>query len=496
MSANKDTHIIVTHGEINAGWVNGDSLRAWGYQKLGTKIVQAKEIIVPNQKVTENPIAANALSIEFDLKAGDIGYYAFGTTMAKNTNLNVTPKFTSNPSLYDAEARNTLGYDFESFQRDYHNLVSDCVVSKGETMEYGLLSVSLGHGSPEEMQQMDVFAGTGNNDAADVAMTGLESQNLAKFQRWQMRCGKNDDALIKFKANRDTHLTVVWRKEAEITSWATHTALKSYAIDTDGFLMLDESKLCVNEGHGQIDDTYYNYDVHLKEGQSFLICYTSMGANYGVIAYDFLATAKVEEYDAEKVFNFDEAKALYNYCNNKIAELKAIVDALNIDDYSLVNWAYIDEAYTKFVNEAKEATTYIQIDVCFDEAKTRIESIQTLSEEAEALNSAKTEAINDVKAYLESKKAEMSDANKAKADELYAAFVVTVNKATSVSKINIEVTRIKAQIDQLCDGGSGSEKDQDKRSGCGGSVIASCALISVCALLGASTLIIKKRKGE
>ena len=449
--ATKDTHVTVSHDAITGGWINGNSLYVWGFQKIKTKVVQANEIHIPQQTLSTDPISANALGMEFNLKKGDIGYYAFGTTEALNANLNVTPSFTSDPSLYDEEARDGLYYDFVSINKKYHDLVSDGVASKGELLEYGLISVLMGHGEPENIQKMDVFTGTGNNDATDSMSTGLASSNPPLFQRWQMRCGKDDDAIIKFIAGADTRLHITWRKEAEITSWATHTALKSYAIDTDGFLMLDQAKLCVNEGHGQLEDTYYDYDVQLKEGQAFIICYTSMGANYGVIQYDFGVEAVAAEYDATKLFDFTAAKELRNYYNVKVEDLRTIVDGLNAEDYSIVNWAYIDEALTKFISLAKEATSKEKIDELYEEAKARIDSIPTIAQEAQALANAKQEAKDEVKEYLKSKKMHMSSKHYKEASALYDAFCVTVDKTTTVSKINIEVIRIKAQIDNLCD---------------------------------------------
>ena len=488
-TSNKNTHVKVSHDVINAGWINGSSLYAWGYQKINGKIIETKSINLPVVTLKDEPLDANYLAMDFDLKQGDTAYFVIGTAGAHNANLTVAPVFTSNPSQYDENARNSIGFDYTSFTKQYHDLVSQGVSSQGEELQYGLISILFGHGNPNDIQRMDSFTGTGNNDANDSLSTGIEASNPPKFQRWQMRCGKNDDAIIKFTAGADLHLSIVWRKEGEITSWATHTALKSYAVDTDGFVMLSEVKQCVSEGHGQIDDTYYNYDVHLKNGQSFIVDYTSMGANYGVIQYDFVVTAVAAEFDASKVFDFVEAKSLYNHYTEKVEELRAIVDALNIDDYSIVNWAYIDEAYTKFVDEAAEAKTVEAIDELFNEAKARIESIKTIEEESDALNEAKAQAKQEVREYLDSKKNQMSSANQTKAEELYRSFVVTVDKITSVSKISIEVTRAKAQIDQLCDGG-------DKTKGCGGNVVTTSVVLSILALAGMSLLVFRKREHE
>ena len=45
----------------------------------------------------------------------------------------------------------------------------------------------------------------------------------------------------------------------------------------------------------------------------------------------------------------------------------------------------------------------------------------------------------------------MSKKNYSEAESLYNAFCVAVDKSTSVTKINVELIRIKAQIDNLCD---------------------------------------------
>ena len=445
MAANKNTHVTVSHEEITGGWVNGYAIYVYGFQDLGGIVVKTESINVPKQTLSTDPIPANTLSIEFDLQEGDIGYYVFGSPTAHNTNLNITPTFTSDPSLYDENERNSHG----ECSMMYHDLVSGTVKSDGKALDYGVLTAFLGHGSPDDIQRMDLFTGTGESDAKDSAST--TGTNAPKFWRWQMQCGKNDDALISFKANMNINLTIVWRKEAEITDWATHTALKTYAVDTDNFLMLDQVKLCTNEGHGAIDDTYYNYDVHLKKDQTFIICYTSMGANYGVIQYDFSIKAVAKDFDLTKTFDFTAAKTLYEHYLVKTDELKAIVDSLNPSDYSLVNWAYIDEALTKFINEAREADSAEKIDQLFEECKSKIYSIPNLTQEAAMLAKAKEDAKKEVRDYLDSKKSFMSKDNWAKAEELYNAFAVKVDKQTSTSKVNIEVIRIKAQIDQLCD---------------------------------------------
>ena len=489
MEAIVDTHVSIAHDEIKVGWINGTSIYTWGYQKIGNRYIQAESINLPNQKLSEEPLAANSLGMEFDLKAGDVGYYVFGTTMAKNTNLTIAPVFTTNASEYNEEARNAVSKK-SSVIKAYHDLVSATVKSQGEPLDFGLLTVTFGHGTPEDIQLMDIFTGTGENDQNDSLSTSITEKNPTLFQRWQMRCGKDDDALIKFVAGADMHLTIVWEKEAEITSWATHTALKSYAVDTDEFLMFDTVKQCVNEGHGPKEDTYYNYDVHLKEGQGFIIDYTSMGANYGVIQYDFVVSAIADEFDETKVFDFTEAKFLSIYCEQKIEELRAIVDTLDIDDYSLVNWAYIDEAFSKFVEAAREAPDTETIDALFDEAKAKIESIQTIEEEQNALNEARAAAKKEVRDYIDAHKKQMTKKNQEQAETLYSSFCVTIDKTTSVSKINIEVTRIKAQIDQLC------TKKETKKGGCGGSVVASCSLMSIFSLVGLGLVILRKRKAQ
>ena len=487
IEATIDTHIIINHDEIKTGWVNGKSIYVFGFQKIEDIYAKVSEINVPYVKLAEEPIAADYLKMEFNLKKDDIAYYAFGTTQAKNTNLNIKIRISSDTSKYDEAARTNVINTIAAFNKNYHDLVSSCVANKGDNLKFGLITVILGHGSPDDIQRMDVFAGEGKGGADDIAMTGIEANHLTKFERWQMRCGKDDDAIIKFVVGIDIHLTIVWRKEAEITSWATHTALKSYAVDTDGFLMLDQAKLCVNEGHGSIDDEYYNYDVHLKKGQGFLLDYTSMGASYGVIQYDFAVTATANDFDETKVFNFDEAKTLYNYCEQKINELRAIAAGLNEEDYSMVNWANIDEIYSKFVKEAKEATTTSEIDELFNTAKAKIEAVKTLVEEDSSLTNARENAKVEAREYLDSKKDSMSKENLEKAESLYTKFCSTVDAATSVSKINIELTKIKAQIDQLCD-------VQPNQKKCGGDIMATSIILSAISMIGACLIVIKKRK--
>ena len=128
------------------------------------------------------------------------------------------------------------------------------------------------------------------------------------------------------------------------------------------------------------------------------------------------------------ISKYTSAKEIHNYYNAKVEELRSLVDGLNIDDYSIVNWAYIDEALTKFINLAKEATTKEKIDELFEEAKARITSIPTLAQEAQALETAKKEAKDEAKEYLESKKKNMSKKNYSEAESLYNAFCVAVDK--------------------------------------------------------------------
>lgn len=504
--ATKNTQLVATNKDpVTTGWRNGATNYIWGYQNVGSKTAQIAEFnIQPSaEKDTVAHIEADGAKIIYNLKAGDIAYYVFGTTQALNANLGITLTFTFNSANYDEEARNSAIFDFNSYTGHYPDLVTQTIANNYQTLETGLLDITLGHGSIDDIQPFNTHTGEGVGAANDALYNGDAGQNNAGMQRWQMRCGKNDDAIIAIKANKNTHLTIVRvnTSEKEISDWATHTVLKSYALDVDGFAMIDETKPILKEGHASKDDTFYNYDVHIKAGQTFIIDYTSLGANYGVIQYNFNLIAKASEYDETKAFDFTEAKELQTYIQQKSDELDAMVAAKNEEDYTGTNWAYIQEALSKFKDRAAEMTAKEEVDEAFDEAKTRIESILSIAEENQALVDAKANAISEGKTYMDSKKSLMSKANQSAAEEKYSKFVEDVNKETSQKKVSLALTRFKADIDALCDlnpdtNDNGGESSQGllAKLGCGGSIVATSSIIASISLLGVGLILLKKKE--
>ena len=501
IKALENTKLKVRHPATSAGWINGTSIYVWTIQAINGKPHLIEEKNIPNNTQEENAFAA-----DFNLKKGDVAYYAIGTKEALNANYNITPTFKSVASEYDENARNNQFLDFTSTNKMLHDVVTDTVANNYEPNSYGLLDIYLAHGSIQQMEPFDNKDGDGTGGSTDSVISGSDAQNRARFWRWQMRCGQNDDAIVKITAKRDTHLEIIWRRDGEITSWATHTALRHYAFDTDGFAMFLDAKYATNDGHAPIDDTYYNDDVHLLAGQSFVIDYTSLGGSYGVIQYDFNIKAVASEFDSTKVFDFTEAKEAAHYKESLIAQLEAYIDRLNEDDYSLVNWAYIEEAYNDFVTNSANIVDKDQLDALFEQAKQKIDSILTREQEDAELNRAKQEAKQEALAYLNANKDKLKDEDKAKAEELYSNFCSAVDAASKITAINVQLVRFKASIDNLVkengqqpSGGENNNNDdggenKKVKRGCRSSIIATSAIISITSLLGASLLIKKKKE--
>ena len=480
--ASVDTQLKVTHPAIDGGWVGGQIyIAGWQYNQKVYKNIE-KNYIEENAGGSTFPINADAYAITYNLKAGDTAYYIFGSDMALRRNLNIAPVFTTSSDDYSSAAREEI-FGPTVVEAFLYQTVTDTINNNYEPVTYeDVLTIGLYHGSAEDKQVFSKHSGngSGNENDAIYASNGVDSD--AGFQRWQFHAGlANDNAIMEFKAERDLELNIT--HAPMVLFYNQGASLRYYIADIDGFIEYKEERYLSND----TPKDFYGYKTSLKEGQSLIIEFTANDPEgYAVASIEWVATANPKNFDINNTNDFTDARALQAFKDGLVLDMENYVEALSETDYSISNYALIEQYRDEFISDIKTLTDRNEIQSLYDETIAKIDAVLTIQEEEARLNQARENAIEEARQYILARKSTYTaDEWKVVLDE-FEMFKMSVEIETSVTEINLKLITFKNTIDAL-------PATQNQ-------VIITIIVIIVCVVIFAPALIppiviaIKKRK--
>ncbi len=444
--ASTNTQLKVTHPAIDGGWVGAKIfIEALQYNQTTYKSL-SKKYVENNPGEDSYKSQENEFAVTYNLKAGDTAYYVFGSEQALRRNLNIAPIFTTSSQDYSEAGREEI-FGPTVVEAYLYQTVTDTINNNFEPVTYeNTLTVGLYHGSVEEKLKFSKYAGLGNGSADDAIFTSTGVDSDAGFQRWQFHAGlSNDNAIVEFKAERDLKLVISHKTMGDLF-YGPGASLRYYIADTDGFVEFKEERYLSKD----TPDDFYGYQISLKEGQALIIEFTANDPEgYAVAAIEWVATANPKDYVANETNDFTDARDLQAFKDGLVSDLQQYVASLSEVDYTISNYALIEQYLADFIEDVKTLSDRDEIQSLYDETVTKIDAVLTILEEEEILNQARAEAIAEAEAYINARKSTYTSQEWANVLEEFESFKRAVNLETSPTNINLKLIEFKNTIDTM-----------------------------------------------
>ena len=263
--------------------------------------------------------------------------------------------------------------------------------------------------------------------------------------------------------------------------WATFTAIRYYAVDSDGTRVLLKN-LSVNAG---MSADYFNISINLQKGQTLFIDYYTTDGEWGSLDFRPVVTASLEDYNENAVVDFSAIRALDTLKAEKIDALNEIFDGLDEYDYSINNWGKIQNFIDEALIAIEEAQTSAEINELYNSAVANVEAVKTSAEEKielDAYKKVKIEELNGVVAALN--KDNYTEENWKSIVDKVEDITTKINNAKNKTNVDTLLANAKTFINNV------PKTANNSSNGCGGSVISQ--LFGLITLL--SILVISKKK--
>ena len=437
--AKVNTKLVVTHPATDGGWVGGSIyIEALQNNQKLTKSISKKP--VDNAVNAENTFAAT-----YHLKAGDTAFYVFGSDMALRRNLNIAPVFTTYSDQYNDSIRESL-FGPTVVEATLYQTVTDTLNNEFEPVTYeDSLTITLGHGSVEDIKLFTASAGSGKGGADDAIFVGNGGDSDAGFQRWQFHAGlDNDNAIMKYQTHKDTELVIT--HIPIVSYYGPGSSMKYYIVDTDGFIEFKEERFLASDTPAD----FYGYTINLKAEQSLVMEFTANDpSGYAVASIEWVATSNPKNYNETLTNDFTDARNLQAYKDNLSNQLDEYVATLRESDYSKANYSKIEELVATFKTSIKQIDNEADVLDLYNETVSKIDDILTLFEEEELLIQTRESAIAEAEAYINERKSSYTKKEWQVVQEEFDSFKLLVNMETSITQINILLTSFKTTIDGL-----------------------------------------------
>lgn len=447
MVAFENTHIDITHSATSSGWIKSNEDENPGiyfsYIQSNGKIFKQLDKKAVNSHIND----ANLFGFSFDLKQGDTAYLVFESEIAYQRNLNIEFSFLSNSSLYNEELRNNYFQDAKTSVYMY-DAVSDILSNDCKPVIYeDSLEINLCHGDVKSPQyfKKNECTGDGSGSASDALYTDGVATYKAGFQRWQIRAGKlGDNAIMWFKAVKDIHLVLT--HPATIESWASFSSFKYYIVDTDNFFDYKEERYVSSD----LEDNYFGYDVHLKANQSLVISYQSNDDSaYGVVDLLWCVEIDTKTFEPSLVNDFTKGRLLQASKDSYIDEINKRISYLNEDDYSVSNWAKIENYQEEFIDKVVYLTDQDEINSLFIETINNINNVLSIKQEEKLLANSKASALLEARQYIEANRKYFLEKTISLIERRYSNLQWSINASKSITSIKVNLLNFKTYINNL-----------------------------------------------
>lgn len=205
--------------------------------------------------------------------------------------------------------------------------------------------------------------------------------------------------------------------------------------------------------------------------------------------YDALANAKEAIDSIETILQAYQKEAIAEVNEYKNSEL---------DNYRDAQKTEIANIKAKAVSDINAATSTDAIDLIVLKAKQDINAVKTNSQlEEEELVEYKAEAKKEVQEYYGNIDLDAySEENVNKINSLTTKALSDIEASTSIDGVRNVVETYKQEIAAINKENGGNQEHKTEKKGCGGSIIASTAIISIISVLGLTLISLKKKEDK
>lgn len=488
IKATEDIKLTISHPAFNEGWIDEHGQYFGLYLKANDKVFTQWEREIKTNVAIENQYGGTIM-----LKAGDICYYVFGSTIANERNVNIVPTFNASKEDYNEEERKgqmTLADETVNMWDALTATINNNYID----VDYNTITYGFYYGNVKELHQFDTHVGDGSGTPEDALWDSVAQQT--GYLRWQMQCSAGKNAIIKITAKENVSLNIYQPtpegdEAAFKVNWATFTAIRYYALDTDGTIVLINNIPVV----AGMPLDYFNLSINLAKGQTLLIDYYTSNDEWGSLDYRPITIASTEDFDETKLVDFSAIKALDGLKAEKIEELNEMLDGLNEFDYSINNWGKIQNFFDEAIVEIEEAQSAEQINTIYSGAITNVKAVKTSAMEKVELDAYKKSKIEELNALLSSlDKNRYTEENYKLITDKVADITEKINKARNKTNVDTLLANTKTYINNIP-----ASEAPVTQNGCAGGCAGGCSGSIVTSVFGIMMLlsvviIIKKKK--
>ena len=230
------------------------------------------KILLRQDMATDDTSVAYTLSAH--LKAGDKLYYILQSDTSVTAG--IIPMFHSVTAQYDESARDAVlmgdledmvAEDAYPLEFTVSEMVSAMVRNSGEMQTCELYEYQLQYGVFGAYKKLNIFYGTGLEDANDFAKS--DEKETTSFYRWQVRSDKNSDAVIYIRALKNFHLDV--SNDVQLMEiWAMFARVSLLQRSGNEVKMIFERQMVNNYLPDQ-----YGAELHVKAGDEVFFIFSS-----------------------------------------------------------------------------------------------------------------------------------------------------------------------------------------------------------------------------
>lgn len=439
VKATKDIKLTIAHPEITGGWIDANTGLSFSlYMKSGANLYKQW-----TRDINSLPQVENAFGGTLMLKSDDIAYFTFSSTIANERNINIVPSFASDPAAYDEATRNSQMHMSKDSETMWDALTA-CINNSYDDVDYPLASVGFYHGTMKDLKKFDYHEGDGKGTASDALWDSI--QKHTGFQRWQIQCSDGDDAILKITAKENQKITLthtaIWAD-----AWsATNSLVRYYAVDTDGTKVILKTLPIAT----QTSEDAYGITVSLEMGQSLYLDYYTIDGNWYSVNLAPKLSFSIDDYDATALPAFQAMRDLANLKQNEKAKVTDLVASLTESDYSIDNWAQINNLKDEALSAIDEAQDSETVTALSEKALADIRAISTLAQETTILNAYKESKEEEVEAFFASlNENDYSEEDWAIIVAAYGKVKADIDSASSKTVVNSLVTAFKANVNKI-----------------------------------------------
>ena len=322
----------------------------------------------------------NAPFDEVNLHAGDTIYWEFisygnqtGTNrfnVQRNKDTDFYPSFViGSPS----ETADYISGQEDTYAAYFGRALSNLQSSGTAITSLGYLDISFNHGTPKSYEEISLYSNS--------IMLSHASRDLVKFWNNQVQMNSYDDAIIRYKANYNIVLNLIWSTDDSngIASWGDNSVIRYYIESSEGDLYLVDERAVILNNKGKSGE--YNLNATLREDESLLVCMCSDSGARRVINYIPDYTCTIKGYSELNAIDFDSIKELEEYKTTKNNGLHWYFSSasgaynISVNNVLIEHFTYCVDIESRYQNLISNAENKAQVDTLVTQFKSTLKSV-------------------------------------------------------------------------------------------------------------------------